>query len=197
MLGVIFRGNWDFIKDCVLLRYLFQNKYVAMAGKILAGYRHPEQKVYPPQLSAVTDESDCNQIAMLFLMIFGGTFWEERRLKPIADTLLASLLMHHAAVKRRYGATHPVVRILEEHAHEVNVTPNKIIQWGQIIATTWREKNEKEEQKVLQVKASQLGVAEGVVVEQNQKLQDEIKGLREENKDLKKEVTQSRKCCWR
>jgi len=43
LLGAIFRGGWELQNECVLLRYLNEKRYIAMAGKILAGYKRPEQ----------------------------------------------------------------------------------------------------------------------------------------------------------
>jgi hypothetical protein len=48
VVGAIFWGNWDFTDDCVLFHYFFGKMFTAWAGKVLAGYRNPNQDVAYP-----------------------------------------------------------------------------------------------------------------------------------------------------
>jgi hypothetical protein len=83
IIGAIFWGNWDFTGNCILFCYLFGKLFTAQAGKILAGYKNPDQHVAYPNLAVIFDSGESTQLlSNMAISLFSINLLHSKELKP-------------------------------------------------------------------------------------------------------------------
>ena len=192
LLGAIFRGGWEFVSECVLLRYLFKKRYIALAGKILAGYDVPEQDAVQPSLQVILESPDGAQfsakISNLALLIFAGEEWGNH-LRPLRDCLLATAFLHHQELTKRYGTTHLIAKNLVCFCSQVGIPESKIEEWGQIIRTDVDCRRNENRLVALRYKGDS-SYQNSLLEEQNKLLREEMELLRANQRAQAEEMKQ-------
>jgi hypothetical protein len=178
-IGAVYRGGWLSEIDCVIFRYLFSKLYVAQAGKVLAGYEHPEQDVALPSLECLPVD-DRTALEHVMQRIFTENF-HTKQLKPFRDCIVASYLMYHEDFVSRYGCDHIVPSAFVEICKFYDITPAAIATIGKLIAGDVREKNKANMHRVIAKKSSN-GDAAVVQVKR-------LEALEKENGELKLKVS--------
>ena len=191
VLGAIFRGGWEFVSECTMLRYLFEKKYIAMSEKILAGYEHSEQTVSQPTLAAIeTASSNLIRIDNLALSIFSSPEWTSLAFQPLRDTILASLFMYQEQVVETYGKDHVAAAFFIAQCNDVGIEDHSIEQWGRQIHNKMQTINSLAYHAIMESKAKQCDGFEKVLVEQQKATHRELALLRDENRLLQKDLAE-------
>jgi hypothetical protein len=107
--------------DCVVFCSLFSKLYIAQAGKVLAGYSHPEHNVTLPSLDCL-QPGDCIALESLVQHMFTENFYKAQ-IMPFCDFILASLLMYHEDFVSNYGRDHVVGRTFENTCQLYDILP--------------------------------------------------------------------------
>lgn len=192
LLGAIFRGGWEFVSECVLLRYLFKKKYIALAGKILAGYDVPEQDVAIPALRSILESPDGEEyeskVDNLALLVFAGAEWSNK-LVAVRDSLLATAFLHNKAVVERFGKTHIVAANFICFCSQVGISEQKIVQWGDLIRSDMEAKNKENRMLALRRKGDSSH-RNSLLEEQNRLLREEMELMRAEQRAQVEEIKQ-------
>jgi uncharacterized protein YihD (DUF1040 family) len=141
IIGAIFRGNWDFTGDCVLFRYLYGKLFTSQAGKVLAGYKNPDQAVAYPDLSVIINEDNADLINNFAISLFSVDLLHKGPLKPFRNAMLAALLMHHHDITAEYGRDHVIVQALNSSATHLLIRTADLYQWGRKIKNDVERKN--------------------------------------------------------
>lgn len=58
LIGAIYRGGWDFSRDCEIFNYLFKRLFITQSGKAIAGYPNARMSVAMPTLQPILDVCD-------------------------------------------------------------------------------------------------------------------------------------------
>jgi hypothetical protein len=176
-LGAVYRAGWSSEMDCTIFRYLFADPYVALAGKALAGYDHPEQDVATPSIDCLPDgvRPRLNNLA---LNLFQDTF---EGLKELSDCVLASLLMYHDDVVSKFGNKHVIARTLTDNCQLVGIEKAEMKRIGALIKSDVASRNEANLHRVLAKKSS---------VDREERLLEanRLEALVKENAELKAKV---------
>ena len=144
LMSLIARGNWNIAGDCTVASYLTYNAHVTKAGRVLAGFNDPDQKVAAPCLKEIENSSDCHKLKLFVDQIFtDGSFDINSfdNLKTIKKVMAASLLDHFSDVIDKYTIANVLVRKMIGIASMNGISTNKLRQWGQIIKTSRAFKN--------------------------------------------------------
>jgi hypothetical protein len=142
--GAIARGNWDFSGDCLLFRYMNGMIFVALAGKILAGYPNPEQDVAFPSLGIVCRPEApgvAQSLEALAHSLFKVEVLHSERLRPFRNAMLASLLMYHQVIAAKYGIYHILVRKMVCEALTLGISHSTLCSWGKAIGDDFHQRN--------------------------------------------------------
>jgi hypothetical protein len=136
-IGAVYCGGWFSEVDCTIFQYLFAELYIAQAGKALAGYDHPEQDVATPSLSCLPDE-DQAQLDKFSTYQFGDTFGPRlQKCHNCHNCVLASLLMYHNDVIRKFGPDHAVPHTLVENCLLLGISKALIKRMGALMPVMW------------------------------------------------------------
>ena len=150
------------------------------AGKALAGWRYPEQRVTAPTLDSIINESNRQQVFMFVDILFRDSVVSallNNELKGVRNIFAASLLMYYTPVLNDLGSDFLVISRIHNAARQCSIDFTVIKQWGDDIRNHFIVAN-----------AENLGGVDGTVTEQQQRcnaiLQDTCSKLLVQNQEL-------------
>lgn len=158
LIAVIARANWDysgqvsvkrvFKNSCLkndtniysqsmLFHYVTRSRYIATAGKSLAGWTDPAQKVCPPRIEAFLSELNMEAYECFALGLFRRTGLTElhapSRLLKFRDQMIANFLMHMESMQEDLGSNDPVLNHVIKSAGEAGISKAQLLNWGGLI----------------------------------------------------------------
>ena len=103
------------------------------AGKALAGWRYPEQRVTAPTLDSIINESNRQQVFMFVDILFRDSVVSallNNELKGVRNIFAASLLMYYTPVLNDLGSDFLVISRIHNAARQCGIDFTVIKQWG-------------------------------------------------------------------
>ena len=180
LIEAISRGGWEMNGSSNAFLYVTQPLHVKKAGKALAGWRYPEQRVTAPTLDSIINESNRQQVFMFVDILFRDSVVSallNNELKGVRNIFAASLLMYYTPVLNDLGSDFLVISRIHNAARQCGIDFTVIKQWGDDIRNHFIVAN-----------AENLGGVDGTVTEQQQRcnaiLQDTCSKLLVQNQEL-------------
>lgn len=149
LVTAVHRGAWDYPMASITtaMEYVTQTiETVSIAGKALAGWPDPTQDVFPPRcepiLTTLTKDGT-NRLYNLLNALFTNARCAlmSSKLRPFAQSMFASLVMHLSEFIAKYGDRHVVIINLRDNADRVGVSMSTLQQWGDLVRADWKERN--------------------------------------------------------
>jgi hypothetical protein len=112
----IIRGGWAFGGYCNIFEYIMKSlRTMSVAGKALAGWPNPREKVHLPRCCFI-DSLNIVRVNNLMQYLFQGQvvgMQKDGPLWPLADCILATVLMHLPSFVEKYP-NHVALKALKE-----------------------------------------------------------------------------------
>ncbi|MGH7974120.1 MAG: hypothetical protein ACREBR_01240, partial [bacterium] len=101
----IFRGNWNFEGECLILHYLTKKLFVTQAGKALAGFPNTTIDVSAPTVDAIRTSANTEILNSFCIELFGSVPVPQLHttLKGFRNAMVACLLMYREDVRKEVG----------------------------------------------------------------------------------------------
>jgi len=149
--ATIARGGWDFKSDNLAFYYFTKKLNVVMAGKVLAGWHDPRQKVHAPTLDAFVTNANKSKVDQFCARLFAATGvpYLSDELKGFRDAMVASLLMYYEDVERDLGSGSLIIETMNEAALRCNISDSNkaalvtLSDWGKAVRARFIAANAK------------------------------------------------------
>jgi hypothetical protein len=113
----ILRGGWQFSGYCNIFEYIVSSlKSMSIAGRALAGWPNSRCEVFLPKCSSFLDASNVVRVNNLMAHLFNGQvkgMEKDGPLWPLADCMLATVLMHLDNFIIKYPNHLALIRLIE------------------------------------------------------------------------------------
>ncbi len=141
----IARGGWDFKSDNLAFHYFTKRLNIVMAGKALAGWHDPRQKVASPTIKAFKTEENSVQVESFCRSLFVSSSVPMLNddLKGFRDAMVASLLMYFKDVSEELGNGSPIVVAIQRAAVSNNIRGDTLQEWGELVRARFIAANAK------------------------------------------------------
>lgn len=133
---VVARGGWEYDRESMILYYFTQRLHVTKGGRVLAGWKDPNQQTSFPTLDAIVTVQNQTQVEEygdeLFTMAPIAAMLRGE-LKAVRDIFLATLLMHYGEFKLDMGKDSLLIKRMHAAARQRDIQFTVIDEWGQKI----------------------------------------------------------------
>lgn len=203
--ATIARGGWDFKSDNLAFYYFTKRLNVMMAGKVLAGWHDPRQKVHAPTLDAFVTTSNKSKVDDFCARLFASTELPllSDELKGFRDAMVASLLMYYEDVKKDLGSGSLIIKTMHQAAKTCRISDSPelcvktLSDWAKAVRTRFIAANAKNLGDVDLTETERLGrsieLLQTIAVEnaeRNKKMETELKFLTSEVSEMKSMLQQ-------
>lgn len=129
----------------MLFRYVMRSLHIALAGKTLAGWTDPRQKVFPPKVDAFLNPLNTEAYECFALALFRRTglpeLHDSARLLQFRNQMIATFLMRMEDMEDALGEKDMILTHVVKCAGEVGITKAKLLVWGKLIKRKFDAEN--------------------------------------------------------
>lgn len=181
--ATIARGGWDFKSDNLAFYYFTKKLHIVSAGKVLAGWPDPRQRVHAPTLDAFVTVENKAKVDLFCNRLFAQTevplLGDE--LKGFRDAMVASLLMYYEDVKRDLGDGSLIITKMHQAALFAQISDSPLmtmLEWAKAVRTRFLAANAKNLGDVDMTETDRLKAAVELLQNMHVENSDIIKELR-------------------
>lgn len=121
----------------MLFRYVTRGAHIAIAGKTLAGWNGPTQKVFPPNVASFLNDFNTASYELfakgLFARAARAELHDPARLLEFRNQMIASFLMYMTAFEEDCGKDHPLLLHVVQSAEEAGISRAQLYCWGGLV----------------------------------------------------------------
>lgn len=142
IVSMIARGDWDWTGECQIFGYITNKMHVAFAGKTLAAWKDPRQKVSSPRLDAIIHpDAKAKVLRLAFHLFLFSPNCLGDRLVGFRDAMVAVLLMYFEDKCQDLGYNNIVVKVITNTANQCQIPLADIREWGKLIRQDFNLRN--------------------------------------------------------